>query len=227
MMREHVKKAHTDGLDGVVAIHWRTEEIKLNWSTFAYFASNSADTQSTAEIYKAYCANELGNYATEHLSPELLKLDISSVLNSIQSPVYYPYTPAWGRLDKKKEEVCSRIIAIIDNCIANEKEEIIISNLKWLKACFEFTLLLNEVSVSMEPAWELRNMNLIESNNSRLTKQNIENAKRSLTNAPIKEMIKVFASKVRSRGELGELSSINQRVWTEYQLLNEFLENQD
>ena len=137
--------------------------------------------------------------------------------------MYYPYTPTWGRLEKKQEAVCREIINIIDSSLDHEKEEQTISNLNWLKACFEFTLLLNEVGVSMEPAWELRNMNLIESNNSRLTKQSIENAKRSLTNAPIEEMIKVFASKVRSRGELGELSSINQRVWTEYQLLNDFL----
>ena len=227
MMREQVKKAHADGLDGVVAIHWRTEEIKLNWSTFAYFASNPTDIKSTAEIYEAYCANELGRYAAKHLSPELLKLDLSGILNSIHSPVYYPYTPAWGRLDKEKEGVCIRIMETIDECIKKEKDEIIISNLEWLKACFEFTLLLNEVSASIQPAWELRSTYLIESNRSQLTKQNIEKAKRSLTNAPIEKMLRVFASRVRSRGELGELSSINQRVWREYQLLDEFLEGQD
>lgn len=223
MMRDHVKKAHTDGLDGVVAIHWRTEEIGLNWSTFAYFASQPANTKTSAEIYKAYCANELGKYAAEHLSPELLKLDISSALNSIQSPVYYSYNPAWGRLDKQQEEECHRLISIIDDCLDDEKEGIKISNLNWLRACFEFTLLFDDVSASMLPAWELRNSYLMEPNNSLLTKQNLGNAKRSLTNAPIEKMLKVFASKVRSRGELGELSSINQRVWREYQLLDDFL----
>jgi len=227
MISEQVKKAHADGLNGVVAIHWRTEEVKLNWSTFTYFASNPTSVKSTAEIYREYCANELGKYAAKHLTPLLLDLDLSSTLNSIQSPVYYPYIPTWGRLENKQEKVCREIINIIDSSLYHEKEEKTISNLNWLKACFEFTLLLNEVGVSMEPAWELRNMNLIESNNGRLTRQSIENAKRSLTNAPIEEMIKVFASKVRSRGELGELSSINQRVWTEYQLLNAFLEKED
>jgi hypothetical protein len=38
--------------------------------------------------------------------------------------------------------------------------------------------------------------------------------------------MEVFASKVRSRGELGELSSIIQRVWGEYQLLDKFLKTQ-
>ncbi len=224
--REQVKKAYADELDGVIAIHWRTEEIKLNWSTFAFFASNPDDTKSTAQIYKAYCEKELGNYATKHLSPELLALDLSSVLNSIESPVYYPYTPAWGRLDKEQVEVCKKIITIIDKCIAKEKDKVIISNLNWLKACFEFTLLFNEVSTSLEPVWKLRDSYHIELNKKALTKQSLEYAKKSLNNAPIEKMLKMFASKVRSRGELGELSSINQRVWREYQLLNEFLENQ-
>jgi len=48
-------------------------------------------------------------------------------------------------------------------------------------------------------------------------------AKESLKNIPIRQMMEVFASKVRSRGELGELSSIIQRVWGEYQLLDKFL----
>ena len=226
LIREHAKQAYADGLDGIVAIHWRTEEIKLNWFTYAFFASNPTSTKNAAEIYTTYCENELGKYAGIHLSPELLNLDISSVLNSIQSPVYYSYNPSWGRLDKEQEEVCSRIIEIIDDCIASEKEEVKISNLTWLRACFEFTLLLNEFSVSIEPAWELRNTYLIELNKSQLTKENIEHAKRSLANAPLEKMLKVFASKVRSRGELGELSSINQRVLREYQLLNKFLEEQ-
>ncbi|HSH19763.1 MAG TPA: hypothetical protein VLA03_04895, partial [Draconibacterium sp.] len=63
--------------------------------------------------------------------------------------------------------------------------------------------------------------------NNQLSKQNIENSKMKLKKAPIEEMLTVFASRVRSRGELGELSSINQRVWREYQLLIEFLEDQN
>jgi hypothetical protein len=123
-------------------------------------------------------------------------------------------------------EICHRIIKIIDKCIAREKEEVKISNLNWLRACFEFTLLLNEVSASMEPAWELRNSYLTEFNKSQVTKQYIENAKRTLATAPLEKLLTVFASKVRSRGELGELSSINQRVLREYHLLVEFLEEQ-
>jgi hypothetical protein len=225
LMREHVKRAFDDKLNGVVAIHWRTEEIKLNWSTFAFFASNPTSTKSTAEIYEEYCATELGKSAAKHLSPALLDLDLSGLLNSIQSPVYYAYTPAWGRLGAKEEDACLRIIGIIDDCIDNETEEILISNLNWLRSCFEFTLLLHEVSLSMQPSWDLRKAYLIDPSKIHLSEEKMKEAKRILTNAPVEDLLKVFASRVRSRGELGELSSLNQRVWREFQLLNEFMEN--
>ena len=38
LMREHVKLAGAQKLAGVVAIHWRTEETRLNLDTFARFA---------------------------------------------------------------------------------------------------------------------------------------------------------------------------------------------
>ena len=45
-----------------------------------------------------------------------------------------------------------------------------------------------------------------------------------LVKAPVEKMIHVFTSRIRSQGEMGELSSIIQRVWGEYQLLSEFME---
>jgi hypothetical protein len=39
LLRDHVKLAHDQNLAGVVAIHWRTEETRLNLDTFARFAA--------------------------------------------------------------------------------------------------------------------------------------------------------------------------------------------
>lgn len=50
-------------------------------------------------------------------------------------------------------------------------------------------------------------------------------ALQSLESAPLEEMFTTYASAVRSRGELGVLSSLNQRLWGEYLLLKQFLEN--
>jgi hypothetical protein len=48
-------------------------------------------------------------------------------------------------------------------------------------------------------------------------------ARKSLDAAPIRELFETDASRVRSRGELGVLSSLNQRVWLQYKELDRFL----
>ena len=43
--------------------------------------------------------------------------------------------------------------------------------------------------------------------------------------SPVKEMFDTYMERVHSRGELGVLSSLNQRVWREYNDLKIYLEN--
>jgi hypothetical protein len=222
-MKTHVKKAAEDGLHGVVAIHWRTEGIKPNFETFSRFAVNPADNRSVDEIYRDFCLREYGTYAADHLTPLLVSTDTTGLLNGIASAVYFAYTPAWGRLNPKQTELCKSFIKEIGNCLSNENDKHKRLNLNWLKAVYEFTLLLDDVSRCIEPAWELRESYLTGNRAKGITKQQIGQAQESLAKAPVEAMIRTFASRVRSRGELGELASINQRVWGEYQLLRDFL----
>jgi hypothetical protein len=55
-------------------------------------------------------------------------------------------------------------------------------------------------------------------------KERLANVKNTFLFAPIKELFDTFSSSVRSKGELGELSSINQKLWREYLELQKFLE---
>ena len=155
-LRKELKKTHSDGLNGIVAIHWRTEDIRLNFETFARFASHPEDKQTTSEIYSDYCAKELGKYAAKQLAPLLIRLDTTGNISSLLSSEYFAYQPTWGRLNQEKEAVCNMLIEIIDDCISHEQKQELIGNLNWLRACFKFTLLLNEVGHSFEPAWKLR-----------------------------------------------------------------------
>ena len=41
--------------------------------------------------------------------------------------------------------------------------------------------------------------------------------------APIEALFRTFARRVRSRGELGEMSSLNQKLWLQYRELDKFL----
>ena len=219
-MKAHVKKAAEDGLHGVVAIHWRTEEIKLNFATFSRFAKNPADKRSVEQIYRDFCSREYGTCAADHLTPLLVSADTAGLLNGITSAVYFAYTPFWGRLNPGQAGFCRLLIEKIDDCLSNENDQSKRANLSWLKAVYEFTLLLDEVSRCMEPVWKMRESYL--TGNKGITEQQICQARDSLANAPIEAMISTFASRIRSRGELGELASVNQRVWGEYKLLSDF-----
>ena len=42
--------------------------------------------------------------------------------------------------------------------------------------------------------------------------------------APIEELFKTYAKRVRSKGELGVLSALNQKLWLQYKELKDFLE---
>jgi hypothetical protein len=54
--------------------------------------------------------------------------------------------------------------------------------------------------------------------------QQVAAARRELAKAPVEELFRTFARRVRSRGELGELSSLNQKLWLQYRELQRFLE---
>ena len=58
----------------------------------------------------------------------------------------------------------------------------------------------------------------------RFTKGEYEKAYETLLNAPIEKLIRTYASKVNSRGGMGVLTSINQRMWTQYEHLKSWLE---
>lgn len=139
MMREQVKLAAEQNLDGVIAIHWRTEEPRFNF-----------------------------------------------------------------RLLKK---------------LRGEKRE----NLKRFIAMFRFELLLGEVDRAMMPAFILKKK---EVQGEKINgSQEYMDAYRLLVSAPVKEMFDTYMERVHSRGELGVLSSLNQRVWREYNDLKIYLEN--
>lgn len=88
---------------------------------------------------------------------------------------------------------------------------------------FRFELLLGEVDQAMMPAFTLKKK---EAQGEKIdASQEYADAYRLLLSAPIKEMFDTYVKRVHSRGELGVLSSLNQRVWREYNELKTYLEN--
>lgn len=223
IIRTSVKQAAADGLDGVVAIHWRTAEAGTNFDAYTHFATHPADDMSSEAFYASYCAAHYGQASTAVLASLLAQADSSGILSTLKSDVYFAYDPSWGRMSEAQTAACQAILDEIKRCEAEERDGAKKANLQWLGANYAFALLLDRVGRAMAPAWQLREAVYAGTMDLAAARRQFPAARAVLRAAPMQQLFTVFADKVRSRGELGELSSLNQRVWGEYQLLDSFL----
>jgi hypothetical protein len=92
-------------------------------------------------------------------------------------------------------------------------------NLRWFQSTLLFTLLLDRVSAAIEPAYRLKE----ESQHAGVAAPLVAESRRVLESAPIEALFRTYAGRVRSTGELGVLSSLNQRLWLQYAELKQFL----
>ncbi len=67
--------------------------------------------------------------------------------------------------------------------LSDEKDKSKQLNLNWLRSVYEFTLLLDDVSRSIEPAWKLRELYLTRDGEKEITRQQINQARESLAKA--------------------------------------------
>ena len=223
LLRDQVRLAADQQLDGVLAIHWRTEETRVNLDAFARFAAEPGSPPSVAAYYAEDYVDRYGEKAAELLAPELTRLDVEQWLVPA-SPEYFAYDPAWGRLQPAQRGRVEDLLGAIQTEAARADEPRHKSNLDWLAANFEFTLLLDEVGRRLEPAyrakarWVAGELPQVEEG------PELAVAQRELESAPVEQLLRCFARRVRSRGELGVLSSLNQRVWLQFRELKDFLE---
>ena len=93
----------------------------------------------------------------------------------------------------------------------------------WLLANLEFTLLLDEVGQRLEPAYRLRERWLRGEIGTVELAHEVAAAREALAQAPIEALFRTYARRVRSRGEPGVLSALNQKLWLQYRELNRLL----
>lgn len=224
VMRDQVKQASAQRHDGVIAIHWRTEETKPAFEAFARFAANPGDTASVQTVYRAFLRKECGETAATELSPLFAEADVEGWFRAASSPEYYPYTPAWGRLDTLMRARLIRFMKYVQDVSRRTSTPAHRQKLEWYAADCRFMLLLDDVGRKLEPAARLR-ARLHSSGGSRdaLSPADIRAAQQDLRDAPVGELFAVYASRIRSRGELGVLSSLNQKLYNEYTHLLQFL----
>lgn len=223
LMREHVKLAHDQGLAGMVAIHWRTRETRLNLETFAHFAAEPASGRTIEETYQADCAEQFGAAGAAKLAPVLARIDIEGRLDAPDSPEYFPYNPHWGRIDDPLRRQLSELIELIAQLREEATEAHHQVNLEWLRSRLQFTLLLDEVGRKIEPAYELKNRWLLGEVEPADLGREAAQAKAGLDAAPVRELLQTYAANIGSRGDLGVLSALHQKLWLQYRDLEKFL----
>ena len=222
LMLEQVKSARKQSLDGVLAIHWRTEETRANLEAFARAAQDPDAAPTAGEFYRQDSARQFGA-AGERIAPILDRLDQTRGWR-LASPEYFSYEPSWGRMNAAQRDQWSRDLADIRTAAAMAGTKTQRDNVAWLAAAFEFALLLDEVGRDIEPAYRLKQLCLQDRVSAGELAQAIKDVRASFQAAPIERLFRVYASRVRSRGELGVLSSINQKLGLEYRELKEFLD---
>ncbi|MHB8519713.1 MAG: hypothetical protein ACYDH9_03035 [Limisphaerales bacterium] len=222
LLREHVQLARTQRLNGVIAIHWRTEETRANLDAFARFARDPDAPPTVEEFYQRDCEQQFGQDAAAELAPLLTRLDREQAL-ATQSPEYYPYDPGWGRLKLELRSRLAEHLATVSRLADHADPGAHRTHLRWLADNLQFTLLLDEVSHNLEPAYRLKESWLRGEIDPAKLPAEAASARQVLAAAPVENLFRTFARRVRSKGELGELSSLNQRVWLQYRELDDFL----
>lgn len=222
LLGEQVRLAREQRLNGVVAIHWRTAETRVNLAAFAAAARDPDHIASTADFYRQDAIEQYGVAVAEAVALILARWD-GRLGFQTDSPEYFPYHPGWGRLKPEVRGQLTNDVAELGRLAARIDAPNHRSNLDWLLANFEFTLLLDEVGRRIEPAYRLRHEWLAGKTDPAGLPGQMAEARQSLQAAPMEKLFHTFARRVRSRGELGELSSLNQRLGLQYRELERFL----
>lgn len=221
LMKDHIKKAADQGLQGVLSIHWRTWENLYNFKAFSDMSANPNDGRTTEQFYLDYMSEDFGKKAAELIAPMFSKIDDNQIWKDMSSPEYFSYNPWWGRLDKSNVSLRNELIETVEKAISVTKDKKHIENLKKFKSVFEFEILLDKTGRAMEKGWQLRKSYLKTGRHAE--RAEYKEALESLKSAPVKELIETYAVRATNKGDMGILVSINQRLWQNWISLEKFL----
>ncbi|HPG38186.1 MAG TPA: hypothetical protein PLP19_05710 [bacterium] len=226
ILREQVHLAVKQNLDGVLAIHWRTRETRTNMKAFAQFSTNPDNMPTVEDFYKQVCREENGIQAERQLSPLLAQMDRERRLDQPESPEYWPYNPQWGCIEADLVARLENLHLVVQQCKSSASTNEL-DNLNWLDANIQFTLLLDKVSRRLAPAYRLKERWLTENPAPHNIRDDVQQARLEFDSAPVEALFNTFQGRELSRGELGVLSAVNQKLWLQYIELDHFLHELD
>lgn len=219
VLDEQLKLAASQKVDGVIGTHWRTSDIKLNMNFFADRLRGDLSHPESKDYIASYYSRLLSLPPSNQLIVDLISLDRDEIFKAFTSPEYLPYDWTWGRLNDPLRELILRIIKNSQKNIALAKSKEVEKELLYLFYTFKFVMELDRVSVAIEPMAKLRDMYILKKN---FTRDEFLAARDSLEKAEITSLVDIYTHRVRSRGELGVLSSINQKLVPYYNQVSSF-----
>lgn len=240
LLAEQIALARNQNIQGVIGIHWRTEDIRANLDALGLFTTNPPPldgirlmtepekTEIAQAFYQAWCEKHYGPSAAQSVTPLLVRFDVEQRLaprrGGVDSPEYFPYEPGWGRLTPDLRDQVQEFLNRVTPLREKETNPTWLSNLDYLENTLRGVLLLDQVGDCLEPAFVLhRNHwagNIPEADRQVLFRE----ALARWDQAPIRELVEAYGKRIRSPGDLGILSSINQKLWGLASSLREFLE---
>ena len=97
----------------MIAIHWRTEEIRPNLEAFALSARDHSTHRPLSNCTGGTAPERYGPAAAEELAPRLLRFEQENQLGYLSSPEFFPYNPSWGRMSTALAQQLRDAIALI------------------------------------------------------------------------------------------------------------------
>ncbi len=234
LMKDQVVKAWADQLDGVVALHWRTEETRLNMASFNFYGTNPQSQVSPSELIQKELTDFIGKNAAAAVAPLITELENFETLESLDaefnlpspvSPIYWPYESNWCRQKEGYREINRQIIQVLENQVRKSNNKEHTANMQWLSANFETSFLLEQITDVFFQINALKEQWLAGSiNHDKDFQKKISEAQALLESVPLEKLEATYASRIRSQGEKGVYCSMVRRIWPMYNDLKDFID---
>lgn len=221
-LERQIRQAEEKGVSGVLAIHWRIRDIH---DQFAFFGRRLWDRALSPESY--YHEAWIGKHP--ELPAEavalLISMDKERWFAGAASYEFYGFEAGWGRLDDAAVSALSRLVGLLDPVSAP-----LGSPLHQLKHMIDFSLRFHRCTQTFRELETYKSRLLAVADQEHASRL-AEEALAMLDSVDLTGLLLAYASKIdqsddgpAKRGELGVLSSINQRVLAYAESMRRYLE---
>ncbi|MFD0617753.1 hypothetical protein ACFQZR_09810 [Paenibacillus sp. GCM10027629] len=228
---QQIHQAKLLGADGVIAIHWRIKEIQ---DQFSYMDKRLwSQTYTPLQHYNEIWGRECANLPAEVLQ-QVIAVDSDYWFKGVQSMEFYGFHSLWGRLTDE----CYTKVNALQQQLSNQPLERG-SRLQQLNQMLKLALELHHLSEQFEQIENLRSACLgYETSHAALDAEEeakqvarIQEALSLIASCQVEACIQHYVDKLSPvtqgpsyRGELGVLSSMNQRLYGYLESLQSYFE---